>query len=304
MDLIQSEPNYEQRIEVDLLKHAIEKGKGSKGGRLHLQHPTRMLLTAMAGKSNACTRFFTANVKSLSERTIRRNNAHITKKITKVHGNSFIDKSEEQMVNQLCEVVEERFNLRLLEKGDPFGFSFSVDGTAVVKGVYVHPQSDKVVGGAYPHHAVDVPEDTDELWSLLNKFTENKTSGGKQKAAEVKIATLVMQGTVHGESLMYQFYGQPQTKNMSSDFNNEMNSIGEAVEVEMRKRNSEAYANVNYIGLFVDGVSCDSSDVQEGFLGFLAGKSNFTCHTDTNHNCKSARYVTAHALFSTYKSSY
>ena len=83
-----------------------------------------------------------------------------------------------------------------------------------------------------------------------------------------------------------------------------MNSIWEAVEVEMRKIYSEAYANINYIGLFVHSVSCDSSDMQERFLEFLAGKSNFTYHTNMNHNYKSARYITVQRLFSTYKSSY
>ena len=76
------------------------------------------------------------------------------------------------MVKQVCHIIEDRFNLQLLEFGVLFGFSFSVDGTAIVKGVFIYTQTGKIVGGSYPYHTLNIPADKTDFENLMNQFKE------------------------------------------------------------------------------------------------------------------------------------
>ena len=113
---------------------------------------------------------------------------------------------------------------------------------------------------------------------------KDKKSGYKE-VAEVKIASIVCQGATAGESPMYQFYGQPQTKNMNTDFNDRLIKIMNKAISDLR---GKGY-NAAFVSSSVDGVSCDSKFVQERFLSFLRGDINDSAHTDTNHNAKNGR---------------
>ncbi len=155
-------------------------------------------------------------------------------------------------VDMLCKIVEDRFTLRKLQDGSDFSFGASIDGTAVVRGVFVHPQSNTIVGLAYPNHSIYVPDSNEELVQILDDIERDKLN--KKKADEIKLTTtIVFQGTIKGESPMIQFHGQPQTKNMNSQYNERMADICKSVERQLREENLEKYKNVRFLGVFVDG---------------------------------------------------
>ena len=51
--------------------------------------------------------------------------------------------------------------------------------------------------------------------------------------------------------------------------------------------------NSIFLGVSVDGVSCDSKFVRSSFFGFLLGTHDYSTGTDCNHNNKKERYQTA-----------
>lgn len=279
-------PDYEEKIEIDLLKHAIAKENGVKGGAgLHLKMSTRMLLVGLYQKNPSSVKFACANLNSISTRNLKKNNSRITKSLMKSHGNSFIDKNEKELIQQISQLIMDRYTIRGLDKNNSFSFSYSIDGTAVVQGLFAHPESGKLVGGAYPNHAITLPDDHSDVLEIMDQFNEKKSGVRKKKADEIKIATIVMQGTIDGESPLYQLFGQPQTKNMKSDFNERMTRIA----MEATKKVNNLGYNSKFLCAAVDGVSCDSDFVKENLINFLSGKQSFSGHTDTNHNVKNAR---------------
>lgn len=102
-------------------------------------------------------------------------------------------------------------------KSDKFVVSYSIDATETVRGIYKHRQIGKFFGGSYPYYSLDIPDSSEELLELLDRF-KDKLSDHKE-AVEVKIATIICQGIITGESPMLKFYGQPLTKSMKTNFN-------------------------------------------------------------------------------------
>ena len=50
--------------------------------------------------------------------------------------------------------------------------------------------------------------------------------------------------------------------------------------------------NVIFLGVSVDGVSCDSKFVRSNFFGFFLGTHDYSAGTDCNHNNKNERCQT------------
>ena len=284
--IIQSNPKWEDQIEIDILKHSMAKATHSKkgGGASHLNEKARMLWVAMYQKSPHTTRMLAANINGPSERSLRRRAADLDKATQNVGGKSIIDMTDEQATKQMCEYIKNIYATSNKEKGHAVRVSYSIDATAVATGLYIHAPSNTLVGGAYPHHSLDVPPSGNDLRRLIDTFDKEK--GSRKKASEVKLATVVLQNSHNDICPTYQFLAQPQSKNFNSRFNYQAVEIMLKAQKELR---DEGF-NFMFLSTAVDGVSCDSKFVVDVLLRFMKGEISHTAMTDTNHNGKNLRY--------------
>ena len=285
-DIIESNPEWENQIEIDMLKHSMAKAtNGKKGGKVsHLQEKTRMLWVAMYQKSLQTTRMLAANINGPSERNLRRRAADIDKVTHNVSRKTIIDKTGEDATEQMCEYIKELYNTSGKGKDHAIRVSYSIDTTAVASGLFIHAPSNTLVGGAYPYHSLSVPPNGTDLRQMIDNFDASK--GSHRKACEVKLATVVVQNVPKDVSPMYQFLAQPQSKKINSRFNYKAVDITMKIEAQLRNQGF----NFMFLSTAVDGVSCDSTFVIDVLLRFLKGAITYTAMTDTNHNGKNLRY--------------
>ena len=86
--------------------------------------------------------------------------------------------------------------------------------------MFIYKKSESIVGGAYTNHALDVPtgeQDANKLRDIIHAF--NDKNSGKNKAYEIKLATVVYKNVPDGHSPMLQLMAQPQTNSYSSYLN-------------------------------------------------------------------------------------
>jgi hypothetical protein len=153
--------------------------------------------------------------------------------------------------------------------------------------IQFHHRYGKIVGGAAPWHSISIPEDDDgnSRIEITDSFSGDNAT--KKTAYEVKVVTVCYQHMYKkGISPFLSLIARPQTKNESSDFNKRASKIMEKAEEILREK---GYC-FSYLSSANDGVSCDGEFVQKGLLEFLAGDTNYSTHTDTNHNVKNYRY--------------
>ena len=215
---IEKHPEWEEQIEIDMLKHSMSKANGMKGAALHMNESTRMLWMTVQQKSAAGAKFLAANVNGPNNRTLRRTAAKIDRSTRQVSGNSIIDKTNSEAVEQLCEYARNHYSKYKKPTTEVMSMSYSIDATKNAHLISIHTPSQKVVGGAHPNHSIDIPDGDEKLYDLIEMFKDPKNTVYKY-SSEIKLATVVMQNAPDGESPMYQLIAQPQTINMSSGFN-------------------------------------------------------------------------------------
>ena len=101
---------------------------------------------------------------------------------------------------------------------------------------------------------------------------------------------MVLQSCPVGNSPMFHLLAQTQTKNMNSEFNER---CVQKVILPAFEACQEEGTNTIFLGVSVDGVSCDSKFARSTFLGFLLGTHDASACTDCNNNNKNERYQTA-----------
>ena len=101
---------------------------------------------------------------------------------------------------------------------------------------------------------------------------------------------MVLQSCPVGHSPMFHLLAQPQTKTMNPEFNE---GCVQKVIVPDFEACQEEGVNAIFLGVSVDGVSCDSKFVRSTFLGFLLGTHDYSAGTDCNQKNKNKRYQTA-----------
>ena len=76
------------------------------------------------------------------------------------------------------------------DKRDHVSVSLSIDATKVAPLISIHNPTQKIVGGSFPNHAIDVPDTDAEMVELIEKFKDPQK---KYKfVAKVKLATVVL----------------------------------------------------------------------------------------------------------------
>ena len=170
-------------------------------------------------------------------------------------------------------------------KEGPINVSYSIDATKNNFGLFIYKKSGKIVGGAYPNHALDVPmgeNAANKLQYIIDSF--NYKNSGKKRAYEIKLASVVYQNVPNGHSPMLQLMTQSQTNNYLSDLNPR---AADAMLEAQRIMRGECFS-VTFSVTDVDDVSCYSEYVKNQLRGLLEGKPE-SAHTDANHNVKNTR---------------
>ena len=94
---------------------------------------------------------------------------------------------------------------------------------------------------------------------------------------------MVLQSFPVGHYPIFHFLAQPQTKNMNLEFNERC--VQKVILPDFEACQEEGM-NAIFLGVSVDGVSCDSIFVRSTFLGFLLVTHDYSAGTDCNHNNK------------------
>ena len=128
-DIIESNPEWENQIEIDMLKHSMAKATSSKkGGKAtHLHEKPRMLWVAMYQKSPHTTRMLAANINDPSERNLRRRAAELDNITHNVGGKTILEKTDEDATNQMCEYIKELSQTFGRGRDHPIRVSYSID---------------------------------------------------------------------------------------------------------------------------------------------------------------------------------
>ena len=288
--LTQNHPQYEELIEVDILNHSIHKMKGHRAGaKLHLKEATRSLLCTIRSESSVACRRLSENLNNISERNMRKHASALDGVIRAGTGGSIIDRTDEEAIELVKKFVRGEYEKQKLDHAKPLAISLSTDATNVAFGMEVHQATQKLVGGSFPNHAIPLPERGDDLLNLIDCF-KDKDNKQYLPAAEIKVCSMVVQSCAVGHSPMFHLLAQPQTKNMNSEFNER---CVQKIILPAFEFCQEEGMNAIFLGLAVDGVSCDSKFVKTKFLGFLLGLHDYFASTDCNHNLKNERYQAA-----------
>ena len=145
--IIESNPRWEEQIEIDMLKHSMTKAVHSKKGGKSSQLSTknRMLWVDMYQKSPCTTRMLAANINGPCERSLRRGAAKLDKANHSVSGKSIIEMTNEEAKENMCEFVKELYRSSKKMKSHHVRVPYSIDATAVASGLFIHSPSNKLV---------------------------------------------------------------------------------------------------------------------------------------------------------------
>ena len=121
------------------------------------------------------------------------------------------------MVEEIVKRVKDTYT-----KHDLLGFSSSIDDSKCVSCIQHDKTHDAYVGGAAPDNFVkrQVNEEDNKANSeeeIMNMFAGDDST--QKLATEVKLATVIFQGTKGDKSPLMQLASRQQTKNENSNFN-------------------------------------------------------------------------------------
>ena len=262
---------WEETVEVDILKNSLYKAMYIKGGNIHVLEKTSMLWMILAQKISASARFVASNINGLGKIMFICIASKTGARIWNNSGNSIINNTDEGAVAQLCLYFTEYYKSHKDSYADPVTVSYSIDATKNATLVAIHQKTGKIVGGAYPNNAIEFPENDSDALEIIEKFNGSKS--GFKKLTELKLATVVMNNYPTGVSPVFQLLAQPHTTNFNSNFNQRCIKI--VLKAESISRYKGYYVNFVYVG--VDAVSCNSIFVKTNMLDLLNGK-NLTRH--------------------------
>ena len=169
---------------------------------------------------------------------------------------------------------------RRKKDGLPSSFSLAIDATKNAKVLEVSHAHGKVIGGAHPHHLVDIEGRTKrDVQDILDG--KSKAHSKITVASEIKVTAMSFQNSPDGIPTIEVVAARPQTNNESNTFVKLMENCA---------AQASSSAGARFVNFSVDGVSCESNHVILTICLFLGGECNHLGATDANHNAKSARY--------------
>ena len=196
----------QESLMLCLMRAFISKANGAK--RKKFEPKARNFMMALAATNKQACELLSANLNLATPRTIERWGAQGRGKAVILN--------EEADVRTLLVTRIEMIRAGLGED-KRVAFSAGGDATKLVKGFgYLH-QADLIVGGAYPHHAIDVSglskhERQQRLKSLIN------LEGDVKYATEVNMYVASFQQTPSGMTPSLVIAALPQTTNHSNDW--------------------------------------------------------------------------------------
>jgi len=193
-------------------------------------------------------------------------------------------KDGELVVKRMADGIIRRCpNFKEGDKNQAVTFTIGVDATKVAPSLELSARYQVVLGGEHPNDIIPINgKSKEEVKAILDGTSRDY--GEIPKATEIKVAVMSFQSSPDGVPVYEIVAARPQSNNESNDFVKDMEKAASAAMALTGVHGS------SFLNTAVDGVSCESRNVQESTCDFLSCKSNHTGTTDPNHNCKSWRY--------------
>lgn len=264
-ELYQSTGQFRNSVVVGLAKAIVAR----HSGHLNAPAPGKVIafLNILHAKSPKAYGIVKNNIFGYSRR-------HIARLSARYRGDNLIlEISREKMTERICPWVKELWK-SVQDTENPFVLvSIGVDATRVFKTFAPATSFKKILGKPFPNHIIAYETD-DEMRAMLqseDNITDNL-------APEVKVALVTAQTSRDGISPIRVLGARPQTKNEEClEFNEDvLKSMGNIRECKV-------------VSIAFDGLSAESSTVNDHLLAFLLGDDLTVGVMDPNHAAKSFR---------------